>query len=116
MAYFGPSIGEKLAEKRIARVSTAQPDHLRRRPVSLEQIEEVAVLGDDHGTRTPALSFGKDGVVLGIAEAEIANGDRLNLKRVREPVGKRWCYLRIDEKEHQSAAKRASERYAARIG
>ena len=65
---------------------------------------------------TAPLAFSEDRMILGVTEAEVANGDRFNLKRAREPWSQRWCYLRIDEEEHQLAARRASRRYAARIG
>lgn len=68
--------------------------------MSPEQIEEVPILGDYYRAVTAPLAFNEDRMILGVAEAEVANGDRFNPKRAREPRSQRWCYLRIDEDEH----------------
>jgi len=94
-----PRVAENPTEKRIARIPAREPNDLRRRTPSRDEIHKVAVL------REHDRAFGacprEDGRIFGAAETEVADRDSIDPDVVAQPLGERGGQLRIDPDPHR---------------
>ena len=78
-----PCIPQHPAKKRVAGIPTCQPNDLRRRPESGDEIGEVGVFGKHHSTFTARPS--EDRGIFGVSQAQFANRDRVDPEFFAKP-------------------------------
>ena len=102
--------GEELLQSGFGGIAARQPKNLRRRPELNLEMDEIAVLGNDHRARLCGSRVNRP--IVGIPEAGIAHRQGGDSESGREPAGQPRRKLRVEPDGHAASTGWSTRRLA----